>query len=139
MFFVLFFFFFSSRRRHTRCRLVTGVQTCALPICFQFIQDPLEYWTRTHHANMDLYDHAAADDLKQCSVILATFAYNAAMMDERFPRKLRLNAGDDSTRLRNLHRMRYSRASGMGRQPAADRREMVSDHRADASQRRFHR
>src|SRR3546814_8421187 len=31
-FFVLFFFFFSSRRRHTRCVLVTGVQTCALPI-----------------------------------------------------------------------------------------------------------
>src|SRR3546814_10014586 len=30
---VLFFFFFSSRRRHTRCALVTGVQTCALPIC----------------------------------------------------------------------------------------------------------
>src|SRR3546814_10727708 len=29
-----FFFFFSSRRRHTRCALVTGVQTCALPICF---------------------------------------------------------------------------------------------------------
>src|SRR3546814_8089370 len=28
-----FFFFFSSRRRHTRCALVTGVQTCALPIC----------------------------------------------------------------------------------------------------------
>src|SRR3546814_10860850 len=31
--FVLYFFFFSSRRRHTRCALVTGVQTCALPIC----------------------------------------------------------------------------------------------------------
>src|SRR3546814_18565009 len=31
--FVVFFFFFSSRRRHTRCALVTGVQTCALPIC----------------------------------------------------------------------------------------------------------
>src|SRR3546814_7860163 len=30
---VYFFFFFSSRRRHTRCALVTGVQTCALPIC----------------------------------------------------------------------------------------------------------
>ncbi|HEV8290386.1 MAG TPA: M20/M25/M40 family metallo-hydrolase [Tepidisphaeraceae bacterium] len=58
---------------------------------FQFIQDPIEYWSRTHHANMDLYDHASADDLKQCSVILATFVYNAAMMDERFPRKLRLN------------------------------------------------
>src|SRR3546814_2371609 len=32
--FVLFFFFFSSRRRHTRCALVTGVQTCALPISY---------------------------------------------------------------------------------------------------------
>src|SRR3546814_9209014 len=32
-FYVIFFFFFSSRRRHTRCALVTGVQTCALPIC----------------------------------------------------------------------------------------------------------
>src|SRR3546814_6373776 len=30
---MLLFFFFSSRRRHTRCALVTGVQTCALPIC----------------------------------------------------------------------------------------------------------
>src|SRR3546814_8251624 len=37
MFVVLFFFFFfSSRRRHTRCALVTGVQTCALPICNEF-------------------------------------------------------------------------------------------------------
>src|SRR3546814_10450217 len=33
VFFVFFFFFFSSRRRHTRCALVTGVQTCALPFC----------------------------------------------------------------------------------------------------------
>src|SRR3546814_10799008 len=33
VFFFLWFFFFSSRRRHTRCALVTGVQTCALPIC----------------------------------------------------------------------------------------------------------
>src|SRR3546814_4920412 len=32
--FFLFLFFFSSRRRHTSCALVTGVQTCALPICF---------------------------------------------------------------------------------------------------------
>src|SRR3546814_9945804 len=36
MFFVFCVFFFSSRRRHTRCALVTGVQTCALPICFSF-------------------------------------------------------------------------------------------------------
>src|SRR3546814_7702135 len=33
LFLILYFFFFSSRRRHTRCALVTGVQTCALPIC----------------------------------------------------------------------------------------------------------
>src|SRR3546814_5558124 len=32
---VLFYFFCSSRRRHTRCALVTGVQTCALPICLK--------------------------------------------------------------------------------------------------------
>src|SRR3546814_2150615 len=38
------FFFFSSRRRHTRCALVTGVQTCALPIC------PVFRWLRRHHA-----------------------------------------------------------------------------------------
>src|SRR3546814_2706352 len=37
MFDYIVFFFFSSRRRHTRCALVTGVQTCALPICFVFI------------------------------------------------------------------------------------------------------
>src|SRR3546814_5215207 len=35
MLFVLYYFFFSSRRRHTRCALVTGVQTCALPISLQ--------------------------------------------------------------------------------------------------------
>src|SRR3546814_1930892 len=34
---LLLFFFFSSRRRHTRCALVTGVQTCALPICIIFL------------------------------------------------------------------------------------------------------
>src|SRR3546814_18642949 len=36
-----FLFFFSSRRRHTRCALVTGVQTCALPICFQLLYPEL--------------------------------------------------------------------------------------------------
>src|SRR3546814_1349702 len=39
----LFFFFFSSRRRHTRCALVTGVQTCALPICFGAQSSPAIY------------------------------------------------------------------------------------------------
>src|SRR3546814_9657983 len=36
------FFFFSSRRRHTRCALVTGVQTCALPILIELVADPAD-------------------------------------------------------------------------------------------------
>jgi carboxypeptidase Q len=54
---------------------------------FQFIQDPIEYDTRTHHTNMDSYDHLIADDLKQISTIVASFVYNAAVMDGKFPRK----------------------------------------------------
>ncbi|OGU25023.1 MAG: hypothetical protein A2X66_03755 [Ignavibacteria bacterium GWA2_54_16] len=54
---------------------------------FQFIQDPIDYNTRTHHSNMDVYDRAQEGDLKQASAIMAAFAYNAAMMPERFPRK----------------------------------------------------
>jgi carboxypeptidase Q len=54
---------------------------------FQFIQDPIEYWSRTHHSNADVFDRAQAEDLKQASVILAAFAYDAAMADEKVPRK----------------------------------------------------
>jgi carboxypeptidase Q len=54
---------------------------------FQFIQDPIEYNTRTHHTNMDSYDHLIAQDLQQISVIVAAFVYNAAMRDEKLPRK----------------------------------------------------
>ncbi len=54
---------------------------------FQFIQDPIEYETRTHHTNMDLYDHALQSDLMQASVIMASFVYHAAMRDEKIPRK----------------------------------------------------
>ncbi len=54
---------------------------------FQFIQDPLEYSTRTHHTNMDTYDHLIPDDLKQASMILASFVYNTAQRDEKLPRK----------------------------------------------------
>jgi len=54
---------------------------------FQFIQDPLDYSTRTHHSNMDVYDRLQPDDLKQAAVIVATFAYNAAMREQKFPRK----------------------------------------------------
>jgi carboxypeptidase Q len=54
---------------------------------FQFIQDPLEYETRTHHSNMDVYDRLQPDDLKQISVIVASFVYDAAMRDQMLPRK----------------------------------------------------
>lgn len=54
---------------------------------FQFIQDEIEYSSRTHHTNMDSYDHLQADDLKQAATIIASFVYNAAMRDEKLPRK----------------------------------------------------
>lgn len=54
---------------------------------FQFIQDPIEYNTRTHHTNMDSYDHLIAQDLQQISVVVAAFVYNTAMRDEKLPRK----------------------------------------------------
>ena len=53
---------------------------------FQFIQDPIEYSTRTHHSNMDVYDRIIEDDLKQAATVMAFFAYSAAMYDARLPR-----------------------------------------------------
>ena len=54
---------------------------------FQFIQDPMEYDTRTHHSNMDVYDRLQPEDLKQMAVIVASFVYMAAQRDQMFPRK----------------------------------------------------
>ena len=54
---------------------------------FQFIQDEADYSTRTHHTNMDVYDRLQREDLMQASVILASFAYHAAVRDGSFPRK----------------------------------------------------
>ncbi len=54
---------------------------------FQFIQDGIEYGTRTHHTNMDSYDHLIPEDLQQISTIVAAFVYDAAMRDEKLPRK----------------------------------------------------
>jgi len=54
---------------------------------FQFIQDPVEYDTRTHHSNMDVYERVQSADMQQMSVIMATFVYNAAQRDEKLPRK----------------------------------------------------
>jgi carboxypeptidase Q len=54
---------------------------------FQFIQDGLDYGTRTHHTNMDSYDRASPNDLMQASIIMAAFVYHTAMRDEMLPRK----------------------------------------------------
>ena len=54
---------------------------------FQFIQDPIEYDTRTHHSNMDLYDHIQPGDLMQASAIIASFVYNTATRPDMLPRK----------------------------------------------------
>jgi Zn-dependent M28 family amino/carboxypeptidase len=54
---------------------------------FQFIQDPIDYESRTHHTNLDVYESILPDDLKQAAVIVASFVYHSAMRDERLPRK----------------------------------------------------
>ncbi|ALW87048.1 peptidase M28 [Hymenobacter sedentarius] len=54
---------------------------------FQFIQDGLDYFPTTHHTNQDTYDRLIADDLKQASVVVASFVYDAAMRDQKLPRK----------------------------------------------------
>ena len=54
---------------------------------FQFIQDEIEYDTRTHHSNMDVFDRIQADDMKQAATIMAAFLYQAATREEKIPRK----------------------------------------------------
>ena len=55
---------------------------------FQFIQDQLDYGSRTHHSNMDTYERLEPEDLAQAALVEATFVYNAAMRDQMLPRKL---------------------------------------------------
>jgi hypothetical protein len=54
---------------------------------FQFIQDEVSYGPRTHHSNMDVWDHAIAEDLMQASVVMATFVWQTAQRDEKLPRQ----------------------------------------------------
>jgi hypothetical protein len=54
---------------------------------FQFIQDPIEYGSRTHHSNMDVYDRVQESDLQQMAAIIASFVYHAATREELLPRK----------------------------------------------------
>jgi carboxypeptidase Q len=54
---------------------------------FQFVQDDVEYNSRTHHSNMDVYERIQATDMMRNAVIVASFVYNAANRDEKLPRK----------------------------------------------------
>lgn len=54
---------------------------------FQFIQDPMDYGTRTHHTNMDTYERVHPYDARQAATIMAAFAWHAATRDEMLPRK----------------------------------------------------
>ncbi len=54
---------------------------------FQFIQDPMDYETRTHHSDMDTYDRLHAEDLEQAAVLEAIFLYNTSEREAMMPRK----------------------------------------------------
>jgi hypothetical protein len=54
---------------------------------FQFIQDPVEYSTRTHHSNMDTYERIQEEDMRKNAVIVASFVYHAANREQLLPRK----------------------------------------------------
>lgn len=54
---------------------------------FQFVQDPADYSTKTHHSDLDVYDHAVPDDLRQASAVIASLVYHAANRPDMWPRK----------------------------------------------------
>lgn len=54
---------------------------------FQFIQDPLDYSTRTHHSNMDVFDKLVAAGMRLNAVVMASFLYHATMRDAPLPRE----------------------------------------------------
>jgi len=55
---------------------------------FQFVQDPVEYSSHSHHSNMDLYERIQPEDMMKNAVIIASFVYHAANRDDLLPRKV---------------------------------------------------
>jgi carboxypeptidase Q len=72
--------------RHTGGTDHLSFDAVGLP-AFQFIQDPLEYSSRTHHSNMDVFDHLQAGDLEQASAVMAWMIYETANRPDLLPRK----------------------------------------------------
>src|SRR3546814_2608800 len=92
----VFFFFFSSRRRHTRCALVTGVQTCALPILVDALQDSAarngaggvaSHLVCGHHAAHDALEREMADWLGTPRALLFGSGYTANLAVVQSDRK----------------------------------------------------
>lgn len=54
---------------------------------FQFVQDPVQYSSRTHHSNLDVYDQLIASDMMKNAVITAAFVYHTANREQPLPRK----------------------------------------------------
>jgi carboxypeptidase Q len=52
-----------------------------------FIQDPVDYFTRTHHTSLDLYERVSADTVQRNTAIVAYFVYQAANRDAMLPRR----------------------------------------------------
>src|SRR3546814_3698294 len=69
------FFFFSSRRRHTRCALVTGVQTCALPICAWAVADISLRYLRPAKLDDDVLIETRCTDLRAASSVMLQRAF----------------------------------------------------------------
>ncbi len=72
--------------RHTHGTDHLSFDAVGLP-GFQFIQDPLDYHSRTHHSDLDVYDHIVPEDMMQAAAVMATVVYHAANREERLPRK----------------------------------------------------
>lgn len=85
---------------------------------FQFIQDPIEYFGRTWHTTQDVFDRTIEDDLKQSAIIMAAFAYNSAMTNEKLPRKANpfvTVAGLQNLDMRNVMEEAAFRRAGFNR------------------------
>ena len=96
---------------------------------FQFIQDEVEYETRTHHTNMDVYERLQREDLMQASVVIATFVYQAAMRDGMMPRKPMPKDEPPPTPTPGSPRRRRRAGSGGTPDPAARGRPPASARR----------
>jgi Zn-dependent M28 family amino/carboxypeptidase len=86
---------------------------------FQFIQDQLDYSSRTHHSNQDTYERLQPDDLAQAAVVEAIFVYNTAQRDQMLPRKPVPHAETEAQRkspLKNV--MPGAEPQPEGKQPA---------------------